>query len=348
MHEPRHAARDAQLRHADHRAARSRAEPAHDAPAARLGDPRLHDRVDRAAPQRGAALRSVRPEERLRARLHRLLARLARRGLRRQRDAADPLARSCRGSAARSSSRTPARSSPTRSREGARPRDGDERDGRRGRARHRPGARRRARRDRVALGLLVQRPARPDRLRVGLARAARDVRTERGARTRSHRHGDLRRRADRARLRDLEGRPERLEPPDRDRRLRARGRAPARVPADRATRPRADARPPHVPEPALRRCIGDGVPERLRALRADVPVRLLLPGAAGAVADHGGARARAARDRHARRIAARRHRRRPPRLARPLCARDAAERRRPRRDDDAAGAHLLLVERALA
>ena len=45
-------------------------------------------------------------------------------------------------------------------RQATRPRDGDERHDRGGRARRRPGARRRARRGRLALGLLVQRPAR--------------------------------------------------------------------------------------------------------------------------------------------------------------------------------------------
>ena len=83
------------------------------------------------------------------------------------------------------------------------------------------------------------------------------------------------------------------------------------------------------------------VPERPLSLRADVPVRLLLPGAAGPVADHGRARARADGDRHARRLAARRHRRRPARLARARRARDARLRGRARRHDDAAGAHRL-------
>ena len=64
----------------------------------------------------------------------------------------------------------------------ARPRDGHEHDGRRGRARARPGARRRAGRDLLALGLLVQRPARARRRGLGRARPARARQARRGAR----------------------------------------------------------------------------------------------------------------------------------------------------------------------
>ena len=195
MHEPRHAARHGQLGNADHRAARSRAQPAHDAAAARLGDPRVHDRLDRARAHGGTALRPVRPQDGIRPRLPRLLPRLARRRVRRQRHRADPLARpaGCRR-------RVPVRER-RRARHGrvpaarARARDGDEHDGRGGRARDRTGARRRARRDRLAVGLLVQRPARPARLRLGRARARRTLRAQQGARARPARRDDLRRRA---------------------------------------------------------------------------------------------------------------------------------------------------------
>ena len=123
---------------------------------------------------------------------------------------------------------------------------------------------------------------------------------------------------------------------------------PADLRADRAPRPRADARPRPLPRPALQRRVRRRVPERPLALRADVPVRLLLPGAAGAVADHGRARARADGDRDARRLAARGRLRRPARLARARRARDARRRDRARRHDDAAGAHRLRLERGLA
>ena len=86
---------------------------------ARLGDPRLHDRLDRARAHGGAPLGPLRPQAGLRRRLPRLRAGLARRRLRGRRHGADPLARSSRASAAPSSSPTPPRSSPTRSRKRA-------------------------------------------------------------------------------------------------------------------------------------------------------------------------------------------------------------------------------------
>ena len=94
---------------------------------------------------------------------------LAGRGLRRRRDAADPLADRAgrrRGVPVRQRGRARDRRVPAR---GARPGDGDEHDGRRDRARARPGARRRARGDRLAVGLLVQRAARARRRRSGAA-----------------------------------------------------------------------------------------------------------------------------------------------------------------------------------
>src|SRR5919201_6910078 len=55
VHEPRHAARHDQLGHADHRPARPRAQPRHFAAPARVGDPRLHDRLHRAGAHGGTA-----------------------------------------------------------------------------------------------------------------------------------------------------------------------------------------------------------------------------------------------------------------------------------------------------
>ena len=55
VHQPRDAPGDDQLGHADHRAARPRARAAHQPAPARLGDPRLHDRLDRARARRPAA-----------------------------------------------------------------------------------------------------------------------------------------------------------------------------------------------------------------------------------------------------------------------------------------------------
>src|SRR5205807_165597 len=72
----------------------------------------------------------------------------------------------------------------------------------------------------------------------------------------------------------------------------------------RASRPRADARSVALPGPAVQRCVRGRIHQRARALRPDVPLRLLFPGAAGTVADHGRPRARAARDRDARIVAA--------------------------------------------
>ena len=59
--------------------------------------------------------------------------------------------------------------------ERARPRDGHEHDGRRGRARDRPRARRRARHDRLVVGLLVQRAARRARAALWAALVLRDL-----------------------------------------------------------------------------------------------------------------------------------------------------------------------------
>ena len=155
-----HAAGDHQLGHADHRPARPRARAPHDAARPRVGDPRLHDRLDRARAHRGPAVRPVRPQAGLRRRLRRLRAHLARRRLRRERHRADPVADPPgrrRRVPVRQRRRARHRRVPARA---ARPRDGHQHDDRRGRARARAGARRRARLDLVALGVLVQRAVR--------------------------------------------------------------------------------------------------------------------------------------------------------------------------------------------
>ena len=99
---------------------------------------------------------------------------------------------------------------------------------------------------------------------------------------------------------------------------------------DRAQPARRDARPLDLREPPVLGRDRGRVHQRALALRADVPVRLLLPGRQGRRPDHGGDRARADGDRHARRVAARRRLGRPPRLAPAVGARHARDRRRAR------------------
>ena len=118
----------------DHRPAGPRAGARHQPAGTGLGDPRLHDLLDRAGPHRRPPLRPLRPQARLRRRLPDLRPRLARRRLRRRRHPADPLAdpagdrrrlhlRQRPGPGHR---RLPARA--------ARAGDGDQHDGRRDRA----------------------------------------------------------------------------------------------------------------------------------------------------------------------------------------------------------------------
>ena len=57
-----------------------------------MGDPRVHDRVDRARAERGTAVRSVRAQAGLHRRIRAVRPRVARRRIRGQRDAADPVA----------------------------------------------------------------------------------------------------------------------------------------------------------------------------------------------------------------------------------------------------------------
>ena len=201
LYEPRDAARDDQLRNVDHRAPRPRESPAHEHPRAGLGDPRLHDRLDRAGAVLRAPVRPVRAQAGLRRRLRGLRARVARRRVRDRRDAADPLARppgarrrvpvrQLRGARHR---RVPARA--------ARARDGDQHDGGRDRAGDRPGARWRAGRDLVAVGVLVQRPARAARVAVGVLRAPRAGQAGSRARLRHSRMLGVRGRAHGARVR---------------------------------------------------------------------------------------------------------------------------------------------------
>ena len=180
LHEPRDAAGGHQLGHADHRAARPRALAAHEPARAGLGDPRLPDRRHRAGADGGAPERPVRAQARLRRRLPRVRAGLARGGLLSGRDRADPVARPAGhrlGLPVRQRRRARHRRLP----EGAaRLGDGRQHDGRRRRPRARPGARRRAGRDLLALGVLVQRPARARRRRLGRADPARARQARRG------------------------------------------------------------------------------------------------------------------------------------------------------------------------
>ena len=254
--------------------------------------------------------------------------RLARRGLRRQRHRADPVAHPAGhrlGVPVRQRRRAGHRRLPAGA---ARPGDGRQHDGRRHRPGARAGARRRAGGDLLALGVLVQRPARARGRRLGRADPARARQARRGARLRRARHQHLRGRPHRPRARRLARRPQRLEQPDRDRRAGRRGRAAAAVGADRAPLARADARPDDVPQPPVRRRQRRRLHQRPRALRADVPVRLLLPGRPGQLADRRRHQADAAGARDARRLPARGHLRRPPRLARAGRDRDARDRRR--------------------
>ena len=92
LHQPRDAAGGDQLGDADHRPAGPRARARHQPAGTGLGDPRLHDLLDRAGPHRRPPLRPLRPQAGLRRRLPRLRRRLARRRLLRRRHPADPLA----------------------------------------------------------------------------------------------------------------------------------------------------------------------------------------------------------------------------------------------------------------
>ncbi len=103
-----------------------------------------------------------------------------------------------------------------------------------------------------------------------------------------------------------------------------------------------------LPQPPVRRRQRRRVHQRPGSLRADVPVRLLLPGRPGRLADHRRHQADPAGARNAGRLPPGRHLCRPPRLAHAGRDRHARQRRRPRGDDDAAGPHRLLAERALA
>ena len=138
LHQPRHAAGNRQLRHAGHRAARSgegaRGRAAH----ARLGDPRVHDRLDGARAHVRSPQRPLRPQARVRRRLRRLHRRIAGRGLRDRRDGPDPLAHRAghrRRAAVCQRQRAGHRRVPARA---ARHRDGNQRDGRGRRPRPRP------------------------------------------------------------------------------------------------------------------------------------------------------------------------------------------------------------------
>ena len=240
--------------HADHRPAGPRARAAHQPARARLGDPRLHDRLDRARAHRRPAVRPVRPQARVRRRLPGVLAGLARRRLRGGRHAADRVA------------------DPAGDRRGVPVRE-------RGRARHRrvPAASSSAwrwgrtrwspRSGSCSARCSAARWSRSrgsgcsgSTCRSASAAAAWGafvlhelVTPDDDARARPRRRGHVRRRAHRARPRRLEGRHRRLERPGRDRRAGRRRGAAAGLRRDRAPRSRADARPVDLPQPAVRR-----------------------------------------------------------------------------------------------
>ena len=90
-------------------------------------------------------------------------------------------------------------------------------------------------------------------------------------------------------------------------------------------------------QPALRGRHRRGLHQRALALRADVRVRLLLPGRPGRRPDHRRHQARPDGARHARLLAAGRHLGRPPRLALAGRLGHGRDRRRPGADDDARG-----------
>ena len=113
------------------------------------------------------------------------------------------------------------------------------------------------------------------------------------------------------------------------------------VRADRAPQPGADARPVDLPEPLVLDSRSRRLHQRARAVRADVRIRLLLPGSAGRLADRRRHQARAARDRDADLLAAGGHLGRPHGLADAGRQRDGRSGRRPGADDHAAARQRL-------
>ncbi len=210
------------------------------------------------------------------------------------------------------------------------------------------GSRRRARRDLLALGLLVQRAARAGRRGVGCADPARAGQARQGARLRHPWHRHVRSGAYRPRAWCLQGRLDRMVRSGRDRRSGVRCRAAAAVGPDRATHACADARPVDLQQPPVRGGQRRLVHQRAGPLRADVPVRLLLPGRPIQQPDRSWHQADTARPGHARCLPPGRHLRRPPRLAHVGLARHARQRRRPCRHDDLAGTQPLLAVDDLA
>ena len=154
-------------------------------------------------------------------------------------------------------------------------------------------------------------------------------------------------RANRARLRHLQGRPVRLEQPGRDREPDRRGSVPARLRPDREPGQVADARPVDLQEPPVRGGVRRRLHERAGAVRADVRVRLLLPGRPGRLADRRRDQARAAGARDADRFAASRDLGRSARLARDGRGRHARPGRRARPDDHARARHGVPGARRL-
>ena len=286
---------------------------------------------------RGSPVGPLRPQAGLRRRLRRLRARLARRRLRRRRDAADPVAHRAGRRRRRSCSPTPRRSSPTRSRASSSA-------SRWGRTRWSPrSASCSARCSAACSSRSTGRGCSGSTCRsasLGAAWGALDPARARQARRACAASTSPARSTFVLGLTGLVLGISRGGLTGWGDPLVLGGLAAAVVllPAFvliEARIARADARPRHLPQPHVRRRDRRGVHQRPVALRADVRLRLLLPGRAGRRRDHGRHQARAAGARHARRLAAGRHVGRPPRLAHARRVGDGRQRARLGAHDDA-------------
>ena len=160
----------------------------------------------------------------------------------------------------------------------------------------------------------------------GALRPARGHRPLRGSLVRLSRDDHVPARPHRPGLRHLQGRDRGLDIAAGDPGADSGRRVPAPVRAHRVAPQGADARPVDLPQPPVRHRLRGRVCQRSVSVRADVPVRLLLPGRAGQLADPGRRQAGAAGAGDARRLAGRRDVGRPPRLAHARGAGDARHR----------------------
>ncbi len=168
LHEPRDAHRHDQLGHADHRPSRPGAKPAHQSPRARLGDPLVHDRIDRAGSQRRSTLGPLRAQARLHRRLRPLRGGVAGRRVLRLGDRAHRVAAGPGGGRRAALRQRPGDRHRRLPEPPARRRHGHQHDDRRRRAGPRARPRWRARGHLLAVGVLVQRAAEPRRRAVGV------------------------------------------------------------------------------------------------------------------------------------------------------------------------------------